>query len=128
MTTGRLWIGIGAAYGLIAVAMSAVAAHVLPPSNWRAVQLMASASRMNAWHALALLAVGLIAPQTGRLAAWAGAAFALGTLLFCGSVYPLALSGSGPVFLAPLGGSLLLAGWALLAAATVFGWRGLAQG
>ena len=51
----------------------------------------------------------------GLLPNLAGAGFALGLLLFCGGVYASAIGGVslGPV--APVGGSLLMAGWAMLA-------------
>jgi uncharacterized membrane protein YgdD (TMEM256/DUF423 family) len=115
----RLWLALGAVSGFGAVALSAWAAHGLPadlpagPS--RAVQ---NALTMQGWHALALLAAGLMAERGRRAAHLAGAGFALGTLLFCGAVWWGALGGAslGPVV--PAGGTLLMAGWlALLAAA-----------
>jgi uncharacterized membrane protein YgdD (TMEM256/DUF423 family) len=108
----RLWIGLGALAGLMAVAMGAVTAHAIPDEAAR--QIGHSAVEMQAWHALALLGTGLWAPRGGRLADAAGAAFVLGLLAFCGAVYALALAGvhSGP--LAPTGGFLLMLGWALL--------------
>jgi uncharacterized membrane protein YgdD (TMEM256/DUF423 family) len=76
--------------------------------------MLDSALRMEGWHALALLATALWAPRGGMAANLAGAAFALGMLLFCGAVYARALAGVslGPV--APTGGTLLMAGWLLL--------------
>jgi uncharacterized membrane protein YgdD (TMEM256/DUF423 family) len=49
----------------------------------------------------------------------AGAAFAVGLVLFCGAVYALALGGMRLPLLAPIGGSLLMLGWALLAASAL---------
>lgn len=107
----RIWIALGAVAGLLAVAAAAFAAHGLDPA---AAQTLGRAVQMQGWHALALVACGLWAPRGGRLAAFAGAAFALGTLLFCGAIYLLVLQGVrlGPV--APIGGALLMLGWALL--------------
>jgi uncharacterized membrane protein YgdD (TMEM256/DUF423 family) len=48
---------------------------------------------MQGWHVLALLGTGLWAPRGGWLADAAGAAFAVGLVLFCGAVYSLALVG-----------------------------------
>jgi uncharacterized membrane protein YgdD (TMEM256/DUF423 family) len=117
----RLWIGLGALAGLLAVAMAAVAAHVA--SDETARQVAQSAVQMQGWHALALLGTGLWAPRGGRLAQAAGAAFVLGMLAFCGALYALAFAGVhlGPV--APLGGTLLMLGWALLGASAVFAGR-----
>ena len=58
--------------------------------------MVRSAVQMQGWHALALVLAGLWAPRGGLLAHLAGAAFALGMLLFCGAVYSLALRGVSP--------------------------------
>ena len=75
----RIWIALGALAGLTAVAMAALAAHGLDWLDPAALAMMRSAIEMQGWHALALLACGLWSPSGGRLADWAGAAFALGT-------------------------------------------------
>lgn len=112
----RLWVGLGAVAGFGAVAMAALAAHALPGRlDPAALAMVHSALRMQGWHALALFGCGLWAGRGGRLTDAAGAAFAAGTLLFCGAVYAQALTGLrlGPV--APTGGILLMLGWLLLA-------------
>jgi uncharacterized membrane protein YgdD (TMEM256/DUF423 family) len=108
----RLWMGFGALAGLLAVAMAAATTHAL--TDEAALRVAASAVQMQGWHALALLATGLWAPRGGILAHLAGVAFALGLLAFCGALYALAFSGlhAGP--LAPVGGTMLMAGWLLL--------------
>jgi uncharacterized membrane protein YgdD (TMEM256/DUF423 family) len=110
----RTWITLGAFAGFVAVAMAALAAHGLERLDPAASQMVRNAVQMQGWHALALLACGLWAPRGGRLADAAGAAFAAGSALFCGSVYLLALQGMRLPMAAPLGGSLLLLGWLLL--------------
>lgn len=107
----RLWIALGGLFGLLAVATAAAAAH-LP--GWSAPPLR-DAIQMLGWHALALLATGLWARRGRLLAQLAGLAFSLGTPLFVGSVFALQLRGLHPGALAPTGGMLLMAGWALLA-------------
>ncbi len=77
-----------------------------------------------AWHALALLAVGVLMQRaaSSRLLAWAGVLFAVGIVLFSGSLYALALTGlRGLGAITPLGGVAFLAGWLVLAVAA---WRG----
>jgi uncharacterized membrane protein YgdD (TMEM256/DUF423 family) len=81
--------------------------------------MVESAIRMQGWHALALLATGLWSGRGGRLADAAGAAFTAGALLFCGAVYALALAGVSLGVLAPVGGTLLMIGWALLGLSAV---------
>ena len=110
----RLWILTGALAGLLAVGLSAYAAHglALEPARMRMVE---NALTQQGWHALALIAVGILADRWGGWALHgAGAAFLAGMLLFCGAVWVVALSGRslGPV--APTGGMLLMLGWLLL--------------
>ncbi len=72
--------------------------------------------RYQMYHALALLLVGALERRLGVPAIAAGWLFLVGTLVFSGSLYVLALSGvtwCGAV--TPVGGVALLIGWAVLA-------------
>ncbi|WP_439576707.1 DUF423 domain-containing protein [Elioraea sp.] len=116
----RLLIGVAALAGGGAVALAALRAHLLAPRlDAAALAMLDTAVTMQGWHALAMLAVGILLPRWGGAPLRvAGIAFAAGTVLFCGAVLLRALAGVslGPV--APLGGALLIAGWlALLVAA-----------
>lgn len=116
MTRG--WLALAAAYGLVAVALGAFGAHALKARLTPEMQpVWRTAVEYHFWHTLALLAVGLLltrAPQQTTLH-WAGAGFALGILLFSGSLYALALSGArGWGAVTPVGGVLFLLGWAAL--------------
>ena len=73
-------------------------------------------------QALALFGVGLLALHApGRLVNLAGALFALGILLFSGSLYLLSLSGVSKLgMITPFGGLAFLAGWLCLGLAA---WR-----
>jgi uncharacterized membrane protein YgdD (TMEM256/DUF423 family) len=111
----RLWFGIGAFAGLLAVALSAWAAHGAPAKlNPARLAMLQNGITMQGWHALALLATGIWAEQRGGLAHWAGAVFTLGLLLFCGAVYLAAFRGISLRSVAPTGGTLLMLGWLLL--------------
>jgi uncharacterized membrane protein YgdD (TMEM256/DUF423 family) len=110
----RTWIALGALAGLTAVAMAALAAHGLGGLDPAALQIVRNAIQMHGWHALALLACGSWAPRGGTLTSWAGAAFAVGIVLFCGAVYALAPGGIRLPMVAPIGGTLLMLGWLLL--------------
>lgn len=121
--SGR-WIVVAALNGLIAVAAGAYAAHGLAESAGAAsAHWMETASRYQMWHALALLAVALLRRDLS-LQPWlaaAGWAFLVGILLFCGSLYLMALSDIRAVaWVTPFGGLALLAGWGALA---MYGWR-----
>lgn len=120
----RLLLTAGALLGLATVAMGAVAAHLpdrLLASGGR--PMLASAVQMQGWHAMALLASGLLLERHGRSAPvlrLAGAAFLLGIVCFCTGVYALAFAGGeGWAHVighaAPFGGSVLMLGWLLLA-------------
>jgi uncharacterized membrane protein YgdD (TMEM256/DUF423 family) len=107
--SSRLWLFCGALNGLAAVALAAVAAHAgLADDRLAALR---SGVEIQGWHAAALLFCSLSA---GRLIIAAGAAFVLGSVLFCAGVYAVAFGGLhlGPV--APTGGVILVLGWVVL--------------
>lgn len=116
----RLWIALGALAGLSATALAAWAAHgapqLLEPSQRAALQ---AGLALHGWHAAVLLAAGLWAERRGGLAHAAAGLIALGLLLFLAGVYSAAIAGRslGPV--APTGGVVLMAGWALLAVTAI---------
>jgi uncharacterized membrane protein YgdD (TMEM256/DUF423 family) len=108
----------GAVLGLLGVALGAFGAHALKPTleaNGR-LDTFELAVRYQFFHALALLFLGLwMGSQATSLLGWAGLSWTLGVLLFSGSLYLLALTNSKVFALfTPIGGLLMLAGWALL--------------
>ncbi|MCH8826016.1 MAG: DUF423 domain-containing protein [Chloroflexi bacterium] len=115
---GRLWVGLGAIIGLLAVFAGAAGTHALrgtlDPDELRTFE---TAVRFQMYHALALLATGLIAMRWNcRYVNLAGWLFVAGVALFSGSLYALAMTGVGAFgAIAPLGGLSLMAAWALLA-------------
>lgn len=117
MTLPKLWLALGASYGLLGVALGAFGAHALKARlGGELLTVWQTAVQYHFWHALALLAVGVLAlRQPGTALNVAGAAFALGVLVFSGSLYALALSGvRGWGAVTPIGGALLLCGWGAL--------------
>lgn len=109
---------LGALAGLIVVGLAAWASHGVP-AGFEGAQRRAvdSALMIHGWHALALIAAGLMAEGGRRLAHLAGAAFAIGTAMFCTAVWWTALGGASLGSVAPMGGTLLMVGWAILAVA-----------
>ena len=90
--------------------------------TWLAIgsALMFLAVAFGAFHALALIAVSLLAPRTGAVVQVAGVLFAAGIVIFSGSLYALALTGTRWLgAITPIGGLLLLAGWLTLVWAAV---------
>jgi|SRR5690606_7563319 uncharacterized membrane protein YgdD (TMEM256/DUF423 family) len=113
----RLWLLFAAFAGFTGVALGAFAAHGLKQRlSAEYLAVFQTGTQYQLIHALALLAVGLLALQApGRLVNLAGAAFALGIVLFSGSLYLLTLSGLGKLgMITPLGGLCFLAGWLCL--------------
>lgn len=127
---GRVWLAFAGLNAALAVGAGAYASHALAaPGLEKAQDWVRTAGQYQLWHALALLAALLLAARTEgaarlavRLAGWL---FAIGTLLFCGSLYALALGVALPLpNTAPTGGSALMAGWGVLALAALLpGWR-----
>lgn len=114
------WIKLGAALAGLGVGLGAFGAHGL--KNRLGPELLAvfeTGVRYQLTHAMALLAVGLIAARwPSKPVSVAGFCFALGIFWFSGSLYALALTGIRKFgALTPIGGLLFLIGWAALLAA-----------
>ena len=113
----RLWIAVGAFFGLLSVVAGALAVHSLRGVlEAGALDTFGTAARFQMYHALALLATGLLADRIrSRLITLAGGLFTAGTVIFSGSLYILALTGIGAFgAVAPVGGLSLIAGWTAL--------------
>lgn len=121
MTLSKRFLVIGAGYGFLAVVLDALGTHGLKQLGPGLLVIWHLAAQYQFWHALALLAVGILARSQALEALKAsGWCFALGTLIFSGSLYALVLSGVGVVSaLVPVGGLLLLAGWGALLYAAI---------
>lgn len=111
----RGWLAIAAASGFLAVALGAFGAHGLRLEG-QAAQWFETASRYHLVHAPALLGVALLAERAdGAMVRLAGGGFVVGTLVFSGLLYAMALG--APSWLGavvPLGGLAFLVGWAAL--------------
>lgn len=114
----KAWLMIGAILGFAGVVIGAFAAHGLKAVlDAEQLQWVAKASQYHMYHTLALLAVALMMSIKGtnkwlQLSAYG---FGCGVLLFSGSLYALALSGTHwLVYLTPLGGLAFLFGWLCL--------------
>ena len=114
----RAIVAGAAALGLSAVAAGAFGAHAL--SDPHAKALLQTGGQYGLTHALAAIAALVVDGLGGRRALAAAWCFLAGGAIFSASLYALALTSIlwlGAV--TPVGGVLMLAGWALLA------WSGL---
>ncbi len=115
----RLYAGIAAIAGGVAVAAGAFGAHALrgmvAPER---LDTFETASRYLMYHALALMLVGWIM-HTTRTAGpvWAARLFVAGMALFPGSLFALVLLDTPALgIVTPFGGVAFIAGWLSLAA------------
>jgi uncharacterized membrane protein YgdD (TMEM256/DUF423 family) len=113
----RVFFGLGAVSAMFAVGAGAFGAHALRarilPEH---LAIFETGARYQIYHALALLAVSwAVSRWPGSLPVLAGWLFVLGSILFSGSLYLLALTGArwwGAV--TPIGGLAFLGGWVCL--------------
>ncbi len=107
--------------GFLAVLFGAFGAHALKKRfSEEQLKSFETGVKYQMYHSILLLILGFNLGFTTALETYIGYCFILGTLLFSFSIYGLCISGArgekwkflGPV--TPLGGLLLLMGWALL--------------
>lgn len=119
----KFFLQSGAILGFLAVGLGAFGAHALRATLEAAgrADTFETAVKYQFYHALALVAIGILLqlPATTlaatRYYSWAGYAYLAGVIIFSGSLYAICFTGItkfGAV--APIGGLLMIAGWALL--------------
>ncbi|WP_095052517.1 DUF423 domain-containing protein [Pseudomonas sp. Irchel s3b2] len=119
----RGFLMLAAFFGFTGVALGAFAAHGLKSRlSAEYLAIFHTGVTYQLVHTLALLGVALLAAQIpGRLITWAGASFAIGILLFSGSLYLLTITGISKLgIVTPFGGLAFLVGWVCLGLAA---WR-----
>ncbi|MCR8934246.1 MULTISPECIES: DUF423 domain-containing protein [unclassified Pseudomonas] len=119
----RGFLMLAAFFGFTGVALGAFAAHGLKNRlTPEYLTIFHTGVTYQLVHTLALFGVALLATQIpGRLITWAGVSFAVGILLFSGSLYLLTLTGISKLgIITPFGGLAFLIGWVCLGLAA---WR-----
>jgi uncharacterized membrane protein YgdD (TMEM256/DUF423 family) len=111
---------VGAVLVALAIAAGAFGAHALATRlSPERLTTWETAARYHMYGALSVVLVALAPPRFSSSLLWAaGSILVVGTLIFGGTVYALALG--GPRWLGaitPLGGLALIAGWVLVAMA-----------
>ena len=121
-TSVRFYLCAGAFFALLSVILGAFGAHALKPHL--TLSLMAAfktAVQYQMFHALALLVLGMLqhimgssGVQNKRLRL-VGNLFLVGIVLFCGSLYLLAMTGVKVLgVITPFGGLTFIAAWLVL--------------
>lgn len=113
------WALIAAAVsGLAAVIIGAAGAHALNSFSPQAQAWFETAGIYHRFHSIAV-ALAALAPAAGahrRACVFASAVWLAGMLLFCGSLYLLAMTGAPWLgAITPFGGVALISGWVALA-------------
>lgn len=118
MQIDRTLLLAGALLGATGVALGAFGAHGLRATlGARELGWWETAVQYQMWHALALLALAALRLPRPSVP---GLLIGLGTLVFSGSLYVMALTGAlwlGMV--TPIGGLAMIAGWAALASSGI---------
>jgi uncharacterized membrane protein YgdD (TMEM256/DUF423 family) len=105
----RTLLALAALNGLLAVALGAFGAHAI--TDPQAKDWLETATRFQLPHAAAVLALAALWPER-RVAGWL---LAVGALLFAGALQALALGAPrGVAMLAPVGGGIMILGWAVV--------------
>lgn len=109
---------IGAISAGVSVMLGAFGAHALRERlTPQLLETFETGVRYEIYHAFAILVVALVlARWPSNLVGYAGWLFIIGTLIFSGSLYLLALTDTRWLgAITPLGGVAFIAGWILLA-------------
>jgi uncharacterized membrane protein YgdD (TMEM256/DUF423 family) len=114
----KLFLLVGSVLGMLGVGLGAFGAHAFKA-------MLESTGRLDTYetgikymfyHALALVLVGILAKDfTAKTLTYSGYSFIFGTIIFTGSLLLICFTGI-KIFgaVAPIGGTLMLVGWALL--------------
>jgi len=116
----KRWLMVGAITGALGVVFAAFGEHALRPRlEPQMLRAFATGAQYQLVHALALCVAAFAARgRAARFGDYAGWLFFIGILLFCGSLYVMALTGLHIIgAVTPLGGVALIAGWVMLAVA-----------
>jgi uncharacterized membrane protein YgdD (TMEM256/DUF423 family) len=114
----KLFLQAGAILGLLGVAFGAFGAHALEKmlEASGSTATFETAVKYQFYHALVLILIGLLFKEIPtKVMTYSGYCMLVGVLIFSGSLYTICFTGIkmfGAV--APIGGTLLIAGWGLL--------------
>jgi len=121
LPAAKLFLSLGALTAALGVALGAFGAHALKARlSADMLAVWQTAVQYHLWHALGLVAIGLLAQHLPasvpvRVAGWL---MLVGIVLFSGSLYALALSGTRWLgAITPFGGACFILGWLVLAVA-----------
>ena len=113
----KWWFCIASLFAGFSVILGAVGSHVVKNNfNDYSYELWEIGIRYMMFHSIALFIVAFGREKIkNKFIDYAGFFFISGILLFSGSLFFIALTESPPVIVTPIGGSIQILGWFLLA-------------
>jgi uncharacterized membrane protein YgdD (TMEM256/DUF423 family) len=121
----KLYVFLGSMTACLAVAMGAFGAHGLKDRlSSEMLVVYQTGVHYHMIHSIGLILVGIIANWMSKsaLLSWSGRLLLVGIVFFSGSLYVLSLTGIRTFgAITPFGGVSFLAGWVLLAIASLRG-------
>jgi uncharacterized membrane protein YgdD (TMEM256/DUF423 family) len=117
-TATRLIAATGALLAFLAVLLGALGSHMIDMRGLESIWDIAA--NMHLFNAAALIGLAaLLAHSPSRLLLWACWIIIIGLVMFSGSIYLHVITAYKVTNLAPMGGTLLMAGWLLAVVAFV---------
>ena len=112
--TSKQFIALGCFFGLGSVLVGAFGAHALEQRiTISDIETIRLGAQYQMYHAFALILTSTFNMKKPKKNLWLACwFFSIGTIIFCGSLYTIALSGiSSFGMIAPIGGIILIGGW-----------------
>lgn len=123
----RFFIVVGAILAGLSVVIGAFGAHALSAHlTERGAAIWGTGVQYQMFHSVAMIVIGilLLILNSKKLLKYAGFAFLIGTILFSGSLYLIALLTIKNLgLITPLGGLFFVVGWLLLISAAMLSTR-----
>ncbi|MFN8344511.1 MAG: DUF423 domain-containing protein [Spirosomataceae bacterium] len=117
----KFFLQAGAILGALGVVLGAFGAHALKPTLEASGRMdtFETAVKYQFYHALGLVLLSILLQNAAvsalRWYNWAGYALLAGVIIFSGALYTICFTGIKTFgAIAPIGGTLMIAGWVLL--------------
>lgn len=109
----KLLVWALAVVGALSIAAGAAGRHALNPDNAKALHRFETAVDYHQLHAVALLGLLALSRQGSTKTTLPACLWSIGLLVFCGSLYAMALWPSAQVLakITPMGGMAFILGW-----------------
>ncbi len=115
----KLFIQSGAILGSLGVVLGAFGAHALKKiwEGTNTLETFETAVKYQFYHAIGLILIGILSKEfVNKYMNWSGNLMLIGVIIFSGALYLICFTGIKAFgAIAPIGGTLMVIAWALLA-------------